>query len=84
MEITSSLTSEFVGLLRHDLVERIDANQEMWSDARRQEFNMSLRDRLRPLLQSLVRTRGILEATLSWRDVVMTEVRGVIKRVSYL
>ena len=83
MEITSSLTSEFVGLLRHDLVERIDANQEMWSEARRQEFNMSLRDRLRPLLQSLVRTRGILEATLSWRDVVMTEVRGVIKRVSY-
>ncbi|KAH9928538.1 Vps54-like protein-domain-containing protein [Epithele typhae] len=80
MEITTSLTSEFVTLLRHDLLERIDTNQDMWSEARRQEFNASLRDRLRPSLQSLVRTKGILEATLNWRDIVMTEVRGVIKR----
>ncbi|KAI0647540.1 Vps54-domain-containing protein [Trametes meyenii] len=80
MDITSSLTSEFVGLLRQDLVERIDSNQNVWSETRRHDFNMSLKDRLRPLLQSLVRTKGILEASISWRDVVMTEVRSTIKR----
>ncbi|KAI0723740.1 Vps54-domain-containing protein [Cerioporus squamosus] len=80
MEITTSLTSEFVNFLRHDLVERIDSNQEGWSEERRQAFNMSLRDRLLPLLQSLVRTKGILEATLSWREVVMAEVRNTLKR----
>lgn len=83
MEITTSLTSEFVNVLRLDLVERIDSTQENWSQGRRLEFNMSLRDRLRPLLQSLVRTKGILEATLSWRDVVMTEVRNAVKRVGH-
>lgn len=82
MEITSSLSSEFVNLLRHDLVERIDSKYDYWPEAQRHDFNMSLKDRLRPLLQSLVRTKGILEATISWRDVVMTEVRSTIKRVS--
>ncbi len=81
VEITTSLTSEFVNLLRHDLVERIDTNQEGWSEERRQAFNMSLRDRIRPLLQSLIRTKGVLEATLSWREIVMTEVRSTLKRV---
>ncbi|KAI9061503.1 Vps54-domain-containing protein [Trametes sanguinea] len=80
MEITSSLSSEFVNLLRQDLVERIDANQDVWPESRRQEFDMSLKDRLRPLLQSLVRTKGILEASISWRDVVMTAVRSTVKR----
>ncbi|KAI0636410.1 Vps54-like protein-domain-containing protein [Trametes polyzona] len=80
MEITSSLSSEFVNVLRQDLVERIDSNQDMWSEQRRQDFNMSLKDRLRPLLQSLVRTKGILEATISWREVVMAEVRSTVKR----
>ncbi|EIW51753.1 Vps54-domain-containing protein [Trametes versicolor FP-101664 SS1] len=80
MEITTSLSSEFVNLLRHDLVERIDSKYDYWPEAQRHDFNMSLKDRLRPLLQSLVRTKGILEATISWRDVVMTEVRSTIKR----
>ncbi|KAI0371696.1 Vps54-domain-containing protein [Pilatotrama ljubarskyi] len=80
MEITSSLSSEFVNVLRQDLIERIDSNQDAWPEARRQDFDMSLKDRLRPLLQSLVRTKGILETTTSWRDVVMTEVRSTIKR----
>ncbi|OSD08356.1 Vps54-domain-containing protein [Trametes coccinea BRFM310] len=80
MDITSSLSSEFVNLLRHDLVERIDVNQDVWPESRCQEFDMSLKDRLRPLLQSLVRTKGILEASISWRDVVMTAVRSTVKR----
>ena len=82
MEITSSLTSEFVNLLQHDLVERIDSSPNTWSETKRQDFDGSLRDRLRPLLQSLVRTRGILETTLAWREVVMMEVRNTVKRVS--
>ncbi|OBZ75271.1 Vacuolar protein sorting-associated protein 54, chloroplastic [Grifola frondosa] len=78
MEITSSLTSEFVNVLRLDLVERIDADLD--ADGRRKDFNMSLKDRLRPLLQNLVRTKGVREATISWREVVMAEVRGTIRR----
>ena len=82
MEIASSLTSEFVNLLQHDLVERIDSNLHTWPEAKRQDFDGSLRDRLRPLLQSLVRTKGILETTIAWREVVLTEVRNTVKRVS--
>ncbi|CDO76445.1 hypothetical protein BN946_scf184781.g22 [Trametes cinnabarina] len=79
-EITSSLSSEFVNILRQDLVERIDTSQDTWPDSRRRDFDMSLKDRLRPVLQSLVRTKGILEATITWRDIVMTEVQSTVKR----
>ncbi|KAH9950264.1 Vps54-domain-containing protein [Amylocystis lapponica] len=79
MEITSSLTSECVHVLRLDLVERIDA--DLGSEAERKvDPDMSLKDRLRPLLQSLVRTKGVQEATVSWREVVMSEIRGTLKR----
>lgn len=77
MEITSSLTSEFVGVLRSDLVERIDAVAENGT-----HDGLSLNDRLRHLLQSLVRTRGVREAVVSWREVVITEVRNTFQRVS--
>ncbi|OCH88200.1 Vps54-domain-containing protein [Obba rivulosa] len=73
MEITSSLTSEFVNTLRLDLTERIDADQGANPD-------VSLRDRLRPVLQSLARTKGVREATVSWREAVLVEVRGALKR----
>lgn len=77
MEITASLTSEFVNVLQLDLVERIDAVAENGKHE-----SMSLNDRLRPLLQSLVRTKGVREATLSWREVATAEVRNTFKRVS--
>ncbi|KAJ7775171.1 Vps54-like protein-domain-containing protein, partial [Mycena metata] len=71
MEITSSLTAELVSVLRVDLLERISGvppSQE------------TLKNRLRPLLQGLTRTKGVREATLSWREVVLEEIRGVIRR----
>ncbi|KAJ7940357.1 Vps54-like protein-domain-containing protein, partial [Mycena leptocephala] len=75
MEITSSLSAELVSVLRVDLLERI-TDVASSSDNR----NDSLKDRLRPLLQGLTRTKGVREATLSWREVVLDEIRGVIRR----
>jgi vacuolar protein sorting-associated protein 54 len=82
LEIAVSLSSELVTVLRGDLVERIAQGRDRfkgmegvtWSD-------QGLRDRLKPLLQGLVRTRGVKEGLLSWREVVLVEVRGVVKAV---
>ncbi|KAJ7087759.1 Vps54-like protein-domain-containing protein [Mycena epipterygia] len=76
MEITSSLSAELVSVLRVDLLERISTGVPSSPDSSTQ----SLKDRLRPLLQGLARTKGVREATLSWREVVLDEVRGVIRR----
>ncbi|KAJ7744977.1 Vps54-like protein-domain-containing protein, partial [Mycena maculata] len=76
MEITSSLSAELVSVLRVDLLERIGTNVPSIPDLRFQ----SLKDRLRPLLQGLARTKGVREATLSWREVVLDEVRGVVRQ----
>lgn len=79
IEITTSLTSEVVNVLRLDLLERIDGG----SSGRISEggLRLSLKDKLRPLLLSLARTNGAREVTLSWKEVVMTEVKGLLKRV---
>ncbi|KAJ7157013.1 Vps54-like protein-domain-containing protein [Mycena crocata] len=73
-EITSSLSAELVSVLRVDLLERISTGAPNNNDL------PSLKDRLRPLLQGLTRTKGVREATLSWREVVLDEMRGVIRR----
>ncbi|KAH9832999.1 Vps54-like protein-domain-containing protein [Rhodofomes roseus] len=77
MEITSALTSEFVSVLRLDLVEHIGFDD---LEARKDDPDVSLKDRLRPLLQSLARTKGVQEAAMSWREVVMAEVRSMMRR----
>lgn len=79
MDITSALTSEFVSVLRLDLIERIDSDE---LEARKDNPDVSLKDRLRPLLKSLSRTKGVQEAVVSWREVVMAEVRSMMRRVS--
>ena len=76
LEIASSLTAELIEVLRHDLVERVPESPS------REELDQSLRDRLRPLLQGLLRTKTLREATLSWRDVALAEVRNCAKPVS--
>jgi vacuolar protein sorting-associated protein 54 len=81
MEITASLTSELVNILRLDLVERINGTREPSSHAS-DDINQSLQDRLRPVLNGLTRTKGIREATLSWGEAVMEEVRATLKQVS--
>lgn len=80
MEIASSLTTELVNVLRIDLVERI--NLQSGGDRHQHaDIDQTLRDRLRPLLQGLARTKGMREATVSWREVVLSEVKATIKRV---
>ncbi|KAF8226749.1 Vps54-domain-containing protein [Tricholoma matsutake] len=86
MEIASSLSSELVAVLRADLVERINRGRDRFKVDNRSGGiedgagpDQGLRDRLKPLLQGLVRTRGLKEGLLSWREVVFGEVRGVVK-----
>jgi len=89
MEIASSLTTELVDVLRVDLVERIglglDSDQPQPEgeapENGRASIDLTLRDRLKPLLQGLSRTKGMRDATGSWREVVLGEIRGTIKRV---
>ena len=76
LDIASSLTTELVEVLRLDLVERTPESPT------REALDQSLRDRLRPLLQGLLRTKSLREATLSWRDVALAEVRNCAKPVS--
>ncbi|KAI0086385.1 Vps54-like protein-domain-containing protein [Irpex rosettiformis] len=89
LRITSSLTSEIVSVLKLDLIERIDRDPAVLNglsgphgrgDGSTGGMHMSLKDKLRPLLHSLVRTDGIREATTSWREVVLTEVIVILKR----
>ena len=78
LDISSSLTTELVDILRVDLGERINGNFGQAENASRDQ---TFRDHLRPLLQGLSRTQGMREAIISWREVVLSEVRGTIKRV---
>jgi vacuolar protein sorting-associated protein 54 len=78
MEIAASLSSELVSVLRSDLEIRI--NKDGKSDA---EADQGLKDRLKPLLLNLVRTKGLKEGMLSWREVVLIEVKGVVKKVGF-
>ncbi|CAK5265084.1 unnamed protein product [Mycena citricolor] len=77
MEITTSLTNDVMAVLRVDLLERIGGDVPSTESPERNEV---LKGRLRPLLQALNRTKGLREAMLSWREVVMDETRNVIKQ----
>lgn len=74
MEIATSLTTELVSVLKLDLLDRVDGAPELNGNV-----NLSFKDRLRPVLQGLLRTKGIREATISWREVVTSEVQGIMK-----
>jgi vacuolar protein sorting-associated protein 54 len=84
LEIASSLSSEVVGILRVDLLDRMDMKTPIPTTPNQSDINQTLKDRLHPLLHGLMRTKGIREATLSWREVVMGEMARVIKRVCFL
>jgi vacuolar protein sorting-associated protein 54 len=74
-EITSSLTSDLVAVMKIDLVERIYRSNSLSSD------QTDVRDRLRPLIQSLVRTKNLRESIADWRGVVLGEVQGIVQQV---
>ena len=77
-EITSSLTSDLVATLKIDLLERINRADSSSSD------QVVVRDRLRPLIQGLVRTRYLKESITEWRGVVLGEVQGIVQQVFLL
>jgi vacuolar protein sorting-associated protein 54 len=79
MEIAASLSSELVSVLRSDLELRTNSDGKADADA-----DQGLKDRLKPLLLNLVRTKGLKEGMLSWREVVLMEVTGIVKKVGFL
>jgi len=74
-EITSSLTLDLVATLKIGLHERIHRTGSPPED---QE---DVCDRLRPLIQGLVRTRNLRESIAEWRGVVLGEVQGIVQQV---
>ena len=74
-EITSSLTSDLVATLKLDLLERIHTNDLVGGD------KSDVCDRLRPLIQGLVRTKNLRESITEWRGVVLGEVQGIVRQV---
>ncbi|KAH0830648.1 Vps54-domain-containing protein [Lanmaoa asiatica] len=78
-QITLSLTTDLVTALKLDLLDRVSADSE--ASPPLPNPNLTIKDRLRPLLQGLLRTNGVREAIVSWREVVMSEVRDIMKRV---
>ena len=78
MEIAASLSSELVSVLRSDLEVRINKDGKAEAEA-----DQGLKDRLKPLFLNLVRTKGLKEGMLSWREVVLIEVKGVVKKVGF-
>jgi vacuolar protein sorting-associated protein 54 len=74
-EIMSSLTSDLVATLKVDLLERIHTNDLVVGD------KTDVCDRLRPLIQGLVRTKNLRESIAEWRGVVLGEVQGIVRQV---
>lgn len=80
LEITTTLSAELVATLRTDLGDRIAADV---GDAETQvRISRSLRDRLRPILDGLSRTKGIRDAVGGWRDVALGQINSIIQNVS--
>jgi vacuolar protein sorting-associated protein 54 len=77
-EITSSLTSDLVAVLKTGLSERIHLGRSLSDD------HTDMTDRLRPLIRGLVRTRNLRESVVVWRDVALEEVQGIVQQVRLL
>ena len=83
-QIATSLTGELVAVLRVDLLDRIDRTVKDTQRAENDEgraLQISLEDRLRPLLHALVRIGAVVDAVKQWREIVSSEIRGVLKQV---
>ena len=75
MEIASSLSTQFVSVLREDVSGRTSGDSESKG---KMKANNDIKERLNPLLEGLYRTKGFREASLSWREVVLGEVRSLV------
>ncbi|KAK1225240.1 hypothetical protein PQX77_011841 [Marasmius sp. AFHP31] len=76
MEIASRLSSELVQILRSDFTRYVETQVK---NSNKEPFKEELTRKLRALL----RTKGLKEATLSWREVVLGELsKWVVGRTS--
>jgi vacuolar protein sorting-associated protein 54 len=86
LEIATSLSQELVIVLRHDLEQRVlryQNSQDIKSNGHAPDpkaKDETLRDRLKPLLHDLVRTKGLKDAILKWREDVLGEVKSVVRK----
>ncbi|TFK30114.1 Vps54-domain-containing protein [Coprinopsis marcescibilis] len=86
MEIAASLSAEFVAIMKDDWLSYVESPPSHANPGKRdpsvagrdQDRDQSLNDRLKPLLINLVRTKGLKEGMLSWREVVLVEIKGFI------
>lgn len=87
MEIATSLSQELVVVLKHDLEECIsqarnsyDTNINVNGYIYGRKKDEGLRDRLKPLLQNLMRTKGLKDAISDWKKIVLGEVKSLAKK----
>jgi vacuolar protein sorting-associated protein 54 len=78
LQVSTFLSSELVAVLRIDMGSRIEMG-----DTRMAEDDLTFRDQIRPLLLGLLRTNGVRDAIVGWRDVAMADVRASVKRVGH-
>lgn len=92
MEIAASLSAEFVAIMKDDWASYVESDRpaptsekENVAKAGRDEVrDQSLKDRLKPLLLNLVRTKGLKEGMLSWREVILIEFKSLVVKVGRL
>ncbi|EJD44172.1 Vps54-domain-containing protein [Auricularia subglabra TFB-10046 SS5] len=77
LQIATSLTSDLASILKMDLEQRLGRDEPSSSP---EVADQILKDRLRPVLQGLKRTKGVKEAMGKYRDVVTAEVRTAVTR----
>lgn len=76
MEIVSSLSNNLCSTLREDLLRKIDVKE----GGSPHQMNEGLKDSLSPLLEGLVRAKGLRQATLSWKEVALSQVGGILQK----
>lgn len=83
-EIATSLSSDLVNILKDDLLERMEGArlQALGQPEERSSNGNTLEEKMQTLLRGLMRTNGIKDAVLTWREIATRLMREVLKRVS--
>lgn len=83
LEIASSLSDELVSVLRDDLLRRIETGYSTLSvkSSTKGSVTEETKNRLTVLVDGLMKTKGLKEAALSWREVVLEEIRSLVRKV---
>jgi vacuolar protein sorting-associated protein 54 len=89
LDISTSLTTELITLLKTDLLVRLDQTSHTAGSPPKQvdresDARTSLRDQLTPLLLGIRRTNGLSGSVSKWREVALAEIRASVKRVCAL